>query len=139
MQAAFEKYLAKGKPAFVEKVKLSEAHAIQLIKQAGGLVILAHPHLMNYPTFQELEQKVISLKQMGLDGLEAYYSGMSRSFTAKLLALSKKLDLLVSGGSDYHGRNKNGISMGTGSGNLQIPDSIYYQLKERWEKNKGRF
>ncbi len=138
LQAAFDQYLAKGKPAFVEKVKLPEEHAIQLIKRAGGLAILAHPHLMNYPTFLELEKKVVSLKEMGLDGLEAYYSGMSKSFTSKLLELGKKLDLLISGGSDYHGKNKSGIWMGTGSGNLHIPDSVYYHLKERWEKNKGR-
>lgn len=138
LQAAFDTYLAKGKPAFVEKVKLPENHAIQLIKQAGGLAILAHPHLMNYPTFPELEKKVASLKEMGLDGLEAYYSRMSSSFTNKLLELAKKLNLLISGGSDYHGKNKNGISMGTGSGNLQIPDSLYYRLKDWWEKNKGR-
>jgi predicted metal-dependent phosphoesterase TrpH len=136
LQAAFEKYIGKGKPAFVEKVKFSEHKSIQLVKKAGGLAILAHPHLMNYQTFSEMQRKIISLKELDLDGIEAYYSGLPAGYLSKIIDLAKKLNLVISGGSDFHGKNKEGILMGSGTGNLQIPDSVYYHLVERWEKLK---
>ena len=138
LQTAFEKYIGKGKPAFVEKIKFPEQQAIQLIKKAGGLAIMAHPHLMNYPTFSEMQRKITSLKELGLDGFEAYYSGMPAGYTSKILNLANKLNQVVSGGSDYHGKNKEKILMGIGAGDLQIPDSVYYSLVERWEKLKSR-
>jgi len=137
LQTAFEKYIGKGKPAFVEKIKFPEQKAIQLIKKAGGLAILAHPHLMNYPTFSDMQRKITSLKELGLDGFEAYYSGLPESYTSQLIRLAKKLSLLISGGSDFHGKNKEGIFMGIGAGDLQIPDSVYYNLVDRWEKLKS--
>jgi hypothetical protein len=133
LQVAFERYIGKGKPAFIEKIKFPEQQAIQLIKQANGIAILAHPHLMNYPTFAEMKSKIILLKELGLDGFEVYYSGMPTGYTSKLLSLAKKLDQVVSGGSDYHGKNKEGVFMGIGAGDLKIPDSVYYHLLERWE------
>jgi predicted metal-dependent phosphoesterase TrpH len=137
LQAAFEKFIGKGKPAFVEKTKFSEQKAIQLIKKAGGLAILAHPNLMNFPTFLEMQRKIISLKELGLDGVEAYYSGLPAGYLSKIINLATKLNLVISGGSDFHGKNKEGIFMGSGMGNLQIPDSVYYHLVERWKKYKS--
>jgi predicted metal-dependent phosphoesterase TrpH len=134
-QEAFDKFLAKGKPAYVDKIKFDEANAIQLIKKAGGLAILAHPHLMNYETFEECAQKILQLKEMELDGFEVYYSGLARSFTDKLIYLAESNDLAISGGSDYHGKNKEHIRMGFGRGDLNIPDSVYSDLKKRWSES----
>lgn len=134
LQEAFDRYLKKGAPAYVDKVKLGEVDAIRMIKDAGGLAILAHPHLMNYDSFVETRQKILALKELGLDGFEVYYSGMPGEFSQALLELAEEYGFAISGGSDYHGTNKEGIAMGSGKSDLNIPDEIYYQLKDRWEK-----
>jgi len=134
LQEAFDIYLKKGAPAYVDKVKLGEVDAIRMIKGAGGLAILAHPHLMNYDSFVETRQKILALKDLGLDGFEVYYSGMPAEYTQALLQLANEYGFAISGGSDYHGTNKEGIAMGSGRSDLNIPDEIYYQLRDRWEK-----
>lgn len=130
---AFEKYLKKGGPAYVDKVKFGEEEAIQLIKQGRGLAILAHPHLMKYDTFEEARHKILQLKEFGLDGFEVYYSGMPLEYTRRLLELADDDDFVYSGGSDFHGANKDGIQLGTGTGDLQILDLVYERLKGRWQ------
>ena len=133
LQEAFDIYLAKGKPAYMDKVKLGEEDAIKMIKNAGGLAILAHPHLMNYDTFNETKQKILVLREMGLDGCEVYYSGMPADFAEKLLKFTKEYNLLISGGSDFHGINKDRIAMGSGNGDLAIPDKVYHNLRTFWK------
>lgn len=133
IQKAFDIYLAKGKPAYMDKVKLGEEDAIKMIKDAGGLAIMAHPHLMNYDTFAEAREKIISLKPFGLNGFEAFYSGMPKHYNENLMKLAEEENFLISGGSDYHGANKDDIQMGYGRGDLNIPDEIYQNLKENWE------
>lgn len=134
ISAAFEIYLKKGAPAYMDKVKLEEEDALKMIKNANGLAILAHPHLMNYDTFEEAQDRIRSLVDLGLDGLEIFYSGMPQQYTNMLSKLADWLDLAISGGSDFHGDNKDKIKMGSGLGDLAIPDELYYNLKERWEK-----
>ena len=136
LQEAFDVYLAKGKPAYVDKIKFDEVNAISLIKKAGGLAILAHPHLMNYNNSEETSAKIMQLKDMGLDGFEVYYSGLEKSLTQQLIKLAQQHDFVISGGSDYHGKNKDNIKMGTGRNDLKIPDEIYFGLKEKWESSK---
>jgi predicted metal-dependent phosphoesterase TrpH len=133
IQEAFDIYLAKGQPAYMDKVKLGENDAIDMIKKANGLAILAHPHLMNYDTFDEAKEKILELKRIGLDGFEVYYSGMSEEYTQKLLALAREEHFLISGGSDYHGANKDDIKMGYGKGDLHISDEVHHQLKKNWQ------
>ncbi len=136
LQEAFDIYLAKGKPAYVEKIKFDEQNAIGLIKEAGGLAILAHPHLMNYATVDETKYKIMQLKEFGLDGFEVYYPTMPQSFSLELIHFAEENGFAISGGSDYHGKNKEGIFMGIGKGDLKIPDHIYFRLKEKWENEK---
>lgn len=137
IQEAFERYLAKGKPAYVEKVKFGEQDAIRMIKDANGLAILAHPHLMHFNTLKETTQKILSLRSFGLDGIEVYYPGLHPKYTELLQLFALENDLALSGGSDYHGKNKDGIKMGTGKGYLFVPDQIYSDLKERWENGRN--
>ncbi len=134
IQEAFDIYLAKGKPAYMDKVKLGEEDAIQMIHDAGGFAILAHPHLMNYPTFGEARERIMQLREIGLDGFEIYYSTMPEEYTRGLIELAKAEGFVVSGGSDYHGANKDNIEMGTGLGNLSVPDEIYWNLKEAHQR-----
>lgn len=133
IQEAFDVYLAKGKPAYMDKMKLDEKDALDMINNAGGLAIMAHAHLMAYDTFEEAREKILELKPLGLDGFEIYYSGMPAEYTEKLTALAEEHDFVVSGGSDYHGENKPGVGMGTGTGRLNVPDELLAGLKRRKE------
>jgi predicted metal-dependent phosphoesterase TrpH len=131
IQEAFDIYLAKGKPAYMDKEKLGEIEALKMIRDAGGLAILAHAHLMNYDSFEEAREKILTLKELGLDGFEVYYSGMPREYSENLLRLAEEHHFLISGGSDYHGANKDSVRMGSGKNNdLNIPDKVLVQLQE---------
>lgn len=136
MQEAFDIYLAKGKPAYMDKVKFGEADAIQMIKDAHGLAILAHPHLMNFKAFKDTAEKILTLQKLGLDGVEVFYSGMPASFSKELQSFTKVHHLVNSGGSDYHGLNKDHIRMGFGKGDLNIPNEVYSNLKKYWLNSK---
>lgn len=138
LQEAFAHYIGKGKPAYVNKVKFKEKEAIQIIKDAGGLAILAHPHLMNYEKEEELEKKILYLKSLGLDGIETYSPDLSQTRSEHLLEFARRYHLAISGGSDYHGENKDGIALGTGNGNLHIPDTVYRDLYMRWHRQREK-
>lgn len=131
IQDAFDRYLGKGKPAYVDKQKLNEAEAIGLIHRAGGLAILAHAHLMNYPDYAAAEAKVLALVELGLDGFEVYYPGMPAEYVSGLTALARERSLAVSGGSDYHGANKPDVRLGVGDGRLHIPLEVLDNLRAR--------
>jgi len=91
--------------------------AIEGILLSGGLAVLAHPSFGSGTQSirgDELEERVDRLKKMGLSGLETFYSGFTAELTDELLALSEKYDLLVSAGSDYHGKNKTVVLGDTG-------------------------
>ncbi len=129
MQEAFDSYLKKGAVAYVPKEKFPLERAIEMILSANGIPILAHPYTLKLGA-KELEDLLISMKEMGLRGIEAHYSNHSEDQTAQFLALAEKLDLLVSGGTDFHGENKPDIQLGTGLGDLRIPSSVLEKLKK---------
>ena len=122
---AFEKYIGSHGPAFIQWEKISVIKGIRLILASGGVPILAHPvaYKMDEDSLDEL---VKTLKENGLVGMEVFYSTNSQSFTDKSLELCKKYSLLPSGGSDYHGRTKPLIKVGSGLGGLKVP----YELLE---------
>ena len=127
---AFSKFLSKGKPAHIPKKKLPAQSAIDLIHTAGGLAIIAHPFSLGYSTYPEMGREILKLKAMGLDGLEVYYTSHNRYLTKWLLEFARTNDLLISGGSDFHGQTRSDIHLGSGSGNLNIPYSVYENLKK---------
>ncbi|MGH1366159.1 MAG: PHP domain-containing protein [Calditrichia bacterium] len=130
IQEAFDIYLAKGKPAYMDKMKLDENDAFKMIHDAGGLAILAHPHFMHYDSIDEAVERIMALKELGLDGFEVHYSAMPQAYTDRLVALAEEHDFIISGGSDYHGTNKDTIKMGTGNNNdLAVPESILEGLE----------
>ena len=122
---AFEKYIGSHCPAFIQWEKIHVIKGIRLIRASGGVPILAHPVAYKMDD-KELDELVSTLKENGLIGMEVYYSTNSQSFTDKSLNLCKKYDLLPSGGSDYHGRTKPLIKVGSGMGGLKVP----YELLE---------
>lgn len=122
---AFDSLLGKKGPAYVEKPRIPAAGAVQMINNAGGIAVLAHPGLID-PT--KVEKLLTNLISMGLSGIEAYYSDHTREQTEAFIRLADKHQLLISGGSDFHGDLIPEIRMGTGRGDLFVPYRIYEQM-----------
>ncbi len=126
---AFDRFLANGKPAYVPRDLPSPAEAIQWIKAAKGLAVLAHPTWVR-TTAGTLTELVRQLKTDGLDGVEVHYSTHTPRQTREYLSLAKQVNLLVTGGSDFHGLTKPDIEVGIGKGTLHVPDSLLPKLKD---------
>jgi len=128
---AFARYLKKGAPAYAPKSILSSEEAITTIHEAGGLAVLAHPISLEFGTSEHMEELLAIWIDQGLDGIECYYSMHNKEMVDLCLGLCKKYDLAPTGGSDYHGRTKPQIHLGTGTGGLRVPYSCVEALKER--------
>jgi predicted metal-dependent phosphoesterase TrpH len=127
---AFDRYLAKGKPAYVEKFKMDCEEAIGVLSCAGGLTVLAHPSSlgMDIDSLSGLLDRMIP---MGLAGIEAYYPDHSPELTEQYIGLARTKNLLITGGSDFHGSFKTGIAMGKGRGDLCVPFGVYESVLTR--------
>ncbi len=126
IKEAFDKYLAFGRPAFVERSTLSPEKAIEIIHKSGGKAFLAHLN-QTEKSDKELFELLSHLKECGLDGIEGYYTEYTDDMNFRYRKMAEDIGLLLSGGSDFHGTNKDGYEIGTGKGNLQIP----YELVEK--------
>ncbi len=127
-QEVFDKYLAKGKPAYLDKERLSPEDSVAAIRAAGGVAVLAHPLQLKAKDEAELEAMVKRLVDAGLQGMECYYRNHSAQDTEHFLALAQKYGLVATGGSDFHGSNRPHISLGTGEGNLRVPGRCWEEL-----------
>lgn len=96
VEEAFSKYLGEGEPAYVEKERLGLEEAVSLIREGGGLSILAHPSFGGLEVFEEI-------MEAGVDGIEVYHSMHSDDEIRKYHELAMENNLLESGGSDSHG------------------------------------
>ncbi len=126
---AFKRYLDKGRPGYVPKDKLDRRRAIEVIRAAGGVPILAHPSQTKLRG-RDRESLVRELAGMGLLGIEAYCTGYSSYDVQALTALARKYELVVSGGSDFHGTAKPDIQLGTSTGHLNVPDDLLEPIRE---------
>jgi hypothetical protein len=108
-------------------VKLPPQQAIGIILEAGGVPVLAHPFSLQLNDPWDLKRSVRHLKALGLQGIEVYYPEHSRAQTDLYARLADELDLVVTGGTDFHGGNKPSIKLGC------VPDSypLPYSLLER--------
>ena len=100
LDEAFERFLKKHRPAWVPKFKMSAAEAVQLIHRAGGVAVMAHPGL------NRADEVIPLMVKAGLDGIECMHTKHSTATTEHYLEMADRLHLLVTGGSDCHGRNK---------------------------------
>ena len=116
---AFERFLKKDRPAWVPKAKMSALEAIELIHQAGGLAVMAHPGL------NRTDEIIPDLVDAGLDGLECFHTKHSKSTTQRYLGLADKYKLLITGGSDCHGLSKGKPLIGT----IRLPYEHVEKLK----------
>ena len=131
--SAFEKYLGDDTPYYVARKFTSPKDAIEGIIKAGGVPVLAHPIIYRLPT-PELEALVDTLISYGLRGIETIYSSHSKQDENYVRGLAKRKGLIITGGSDFHGKPKPAISIGLGRGNLRIPYSILENLREEQKK-----
>lgn len=129
IKEAFERFLGDHCPCYVSREKITPVMAIDLIKKAGGLAILAHP-ILYHMSDARLDALVQKLKEAGLTGIEAIYSTYSPAEERQIRKLATKYDLLLSGGSDFHGENKPGLDLGTGYGKLYVPEEVLLALKK---------
>jgi 3',5'-nucleoside bisphosphate phosphatase len=130
VQEAFDVWLGKGKPAYLERQRLLPAEAIALAHASGAVAVLAHPTSLGFEG-PELETFVAGLAADGIDGMECEYGRYDPDLRAGLRLLAGRLDLAVTGGSDYHGRYKPDIALGTARGDLHVPDDLLDALEAR--------
>lgn len=128
IREAFSRYIGDDCPCFVPRKRTDPRQAIALIRNAGGIPILAHP-LLYHLTDAELEELVRYLKEAGLQGIEAIYSSNTGLDESSMRRLARKMNLKISGGSDFHGKNKPLLDLGSGKGNLKIPYEVLEQLR----------
>ena len=127
-QDAFARYLGDHTKYFVPREKVTPAQAVELIVKAGGVPILAHPPLYHMGN-DRLDALVSFLKADGLMGIEVFYSTYSNQDVRDMQRLADKYELLVSGGSDFHGANKPGLDLGCGYGRLFVPEEALWKIK----------
>lgn len=128
--AAFASLLANGRPAYVPRPRLGAFEAIDLAGASGALTSIAHPYTIGLNR-NEYRETFRILAEAGLTGIEAYHTEHTPELREHLTHLATDLGLVATGGSDYHGTGKPGVHVGTGKGDLHVPDSAFDQLRSR--------
>ena len=127
LDEAFERFLKKNRPAWVPKFKMSAAEAIDLIHEAGGVAVLAHPGL------NRVDEVIPEMVEAGLDGIECFHSKHSTAIAEHYLQMADRFHLLVTGGSDCHGMNKGKPLIGS----IRLPYQHVEALKLRAAERKS--
>ena len=129
MQDAFERFLDPGCKYYIRRHFLSVEEAAELIRSAGGKPVIAHPrqYKLTPERFTELMERA---RACGVAGLECYYSGYDDKTVSEYLAAAKQYGLCPTAGSDWHGKNKPHIHLGSGiNGELSAPYELLENLR----------
>ena len=129
IQEAFERFLKKGAPAYADKFRFKASEAINFINGANGIAVLAHPNTLGMNGNAGFEALLLQLVKEGLRGIEVYYPEHSPADVARYKLIAEKLDLVLTGGTDYHGIEGSELDIGIGRGGMRLPYSIVEQLK----------
>jgi hypothetical protein len=132
IKQAFDKYLAPGGLAYFDKERLTPSRAIGMIRESGGLPVLAHPFQLRTENDAQLDRVVKDLVDLGLAGVEIFHSDHDAAWIEKCTKLADRYDLVKTGGSDFHGTNKKDIELGLARGR-RIPRELFDALVERWK------
>jgi hypothetical protein len=132
IQEAFEKFLGKGRPAYVEREKFTASDCIRLILCAHGVPVLAHPKFIK----GDLEKIIREYVEYGLCGIEAYYSEHTEEETRHYRNLAERFNLITTGGTDYHGST---VTPHIELGDTFVPSDVVEKLKRRWVEIHGVF
>ena len=130
VQDAFDRFVEKGQKYYQPRTILPLDRAVQIIVDAGGIPVLAHPfqYRMDDALLRELVEYCMGF---GLKGIECRYTGYDGEMVAYLEALAKEYGLIRTGGSDFHGTNKPHIALGRGLGELNVPYEYLSELKTK--------
>ncbi|MBI3306955.1 MAG: PHP domain-containing protein [Candidatus Omnitrophica bacterium] len=129
-EEAFEKYLSKGKPGYVDKRRLSSKTAISLIRQAGGIASVAHPKQMRLDP-EKLEKEIARLVDEGLEAIEVYNSCQNAEDNKLFEKMARRFDLVMTGGSDFHGANKPGVDLGWMGDGIELSYDMVESLRNK--------
>jgi predicted metal-dependent phosphoesterase TrpH len=130
IQEAFDVWLAKGRPAYLEKARLAPDVAVRLAVASGGVPVLAHPLSLDLSA-ESTSAVVAALAGFGLAGVEAWYGRYTPSDREGIAAVAAAHGLVATGGSDYHGRFKPDLQVGVGRGDLHVADGVLEELRDR--------
>ncbi len=130
IQDAFDRYLAKGTPGYVSKARVDVRDIIERAGGSGALATVAHPLSLGLDE-DELDRTLAELAEAGLAGLECHYGRYDAPTCARLVDLARRHGLVPTGGSDFHGSYKPDLSVGTGAGDLAVPDEAVEELEAR--------
>jgi hypothetical protein len=118
---AFERFLKRGKPGFVDRYRMTAAEAIGHVKRAGGVAVLAHPAL------NRVDEHLADMVQQGLAGLEVWHTRHSAGQTERYQKLAERYGLIATGGSDCHGNIRGRALIGT----VLVPYDCVDAIKSR--------
>lgn len=127
-EVAFKKYIGIGCKYYLPKPQVTCETAMNILTKYSKASFLAHP-LLYHLGYSQIEELLIYLKSLGLKGIEAYHSSNNCYESDKLRSMALKLDLAISGGSDYHGIIKPNIQMGKGRGGMRVPMRLLDNIK----------
>lgn len=133
--SAFSRYLNSNTKYYVPRTYMTPLDAITLIKNAGGIPVLAHPLLYKLD-INGVEELIAYVKSLGIEGIETIYSNNTGFDEGIIRRYVNKYDLLMTGGSDYHGLNKPSIELGSGRGNLMVPYELLEKLKNKLDRKR---
>lgn len=125
IKEAFDRYIARDGPAYVEREKMTPVEAVQLVLRNKGIAVMAHPF-----TVPEPEAMIAELKAAGMAGIEAYYNGYTAEEIGQLVAMARNHGLMVTGGTDYHGLDDSKETM---MGGVGVPVAVVQGLIARAE------
>jgi predicted metal-dependent phosphoesterase TrpH len=129
-EEAFDKYLGANKPAYVYRLRITPAQAIAAIRGAGGLASLAHPRQLNRGS-SETEEWIEKLAAEGLEAVECSTPDHTANYARRYSATARRLGLLETGGTDWHGREEAGNHLGLGPGSMAIHYDVVQKIKDR--------
>lgn len=127
---AFDRWLADDRPAYVPKARLGADDVARLARGSRGVAVLAHPLSLGL-TPAALASVVGELADAGLTGIEAFYGSYLPDERRMLVDMAERAGLVATGGSDFHGTFKPDLSVGTGRGDLEVPDEVLGALADR--------
>jgi len=130
---AFDRYLKKGRPAYAAAQRLQPKDAIELIRSAGGIAVLAHPCLLKC----NAQQLIPKLIEYGLQGVEAYYPASSVGQTKEFCSIAKRCGLMITSGSDYHGAHRPKSPLGCAWTERDALEETYGFFMQRLERRKN--
>jgi predicted metal-dependent phosphoesterase TrpH len=128
---AFDRYLKKGRPGYVDRLRLPAEEAISAVRQAGGLAVLAHPSSLALDQPRDVGALLERLKAMGLEGIEVFSPHHTREMTTAYMGMARRYGLLCTGGSDFHGGFADRAHLGAAGAGLHVPYALLDGLKER--------